>query len=278
MKLTKAHKAAGIIEISTLRNFNGSFTCVVVIESIDRQSNGTNFRKWTQAHTDELTANYLKEAVRNPVLRWHPKTKKIGSIDGRHTCAMLSDAKEKTCTADIHFDITDAQAGQIFYQLTMNSKRMAPWDAYAAAIQGEYDFAMDIDAALTRFGFTTPNDDGFNSRSADFNGFTPLKDCHDIGGIKFLHAFLTVLSAWKGKHVLEDDARKNVFQRGLIDFLQEALEHYSPRDLAVMLAKRSSAEIKERAIELAQCERVERGNFKTAFFRVLELSNFRRAA
>lgn len=281
MKLTKALRDAGIIEISPIRNTNGSYTCKVLVDMIDHENNGTNFRRFSQRHTDEFAGlNFLLVAAQNPILKFCEKLKgkpSLFTIDGRHTVVMWKGRKKKVITADVHFNMTDAKAGALFYELTQNSKRMAPWDAYAAAIQGGYTFALDIDAALNRFGFSCPNDDGYNSKTADFNGFTPLKDCHDLG-VRFLHSFLTVLTVWKGKHRLQEDARKNVFQRGLIDFLVEATKQYSAKQLATMLSKRTASQISERAVELANCDRVERGHFKIAFYRVLEISDFQKAA
>ena len=279
MRLTNAHKAAGIVKISNLRNRNGSYQVTVELDKIDTEENGTNFRKFSGHHQNEIQVKFNHNAVRNPILLWNKKTRRLQTIDGRHTVAILKALKETKWTADVYFDLTEQEAGAVFYELTQNSKRMAPWDAFAAALQSEYPFALDIDAALIRHGFTTPNDDGFNSNTADLNGFTPLFDSWEKGN-NFLHLFLTVLSVWKyNGNRLHKDARKSPFQRGLIDFLTEYSKDFSARDLAAILGKRNPAEIVERATDLGGGgDRIERGHYKLAFVSILEIGQQRRAA
>jgi len=277
MRLTNAYKNAGITIISNLRNANGSYQVTLDLETIDRKENGTNFRKFSKAHKNEIAATFNKNAVRNPILLWNKKTRLLQSIDGRHTIAVLLDQGYKKWTADVFFTLNEQEAGAVFYELTQNSKRMAPWDAFAAAFQSEYKFALDIDAALSRVGFSTPNEDGYNSNTADLNGFTPLFDSWELGA-NFLHTFLTVLAVWKHNGSrLHKDARKSPFQRGLFDFLKEYISQYSARDLAAFLGKRNPAEIVERAIDLGG-DRVERGHYKLAFESVLQIGAKRRAA
>lgn len=281
MRLTNAHKNAGITFISDLRSFNGSQQVEVQlldaagIENIDRKSNGTNFRPFSNAHMNEITASFNRQAVRNPVLVWTGKVLK--SIDGRHTIATLLNLGYKKITADVHFKMTQQEAASVFYELTQNSKRMGPWDAYAAALEAGYDFAKDIDAGLIRFGFTIPNDDGYNRSKADFDGFTPLFDSWNKGN-NFLQSFLTVLRTWKnGDDKLQDKARLNPFQRGLIDFLTEHGDERSARDWAGILGKRSAYEINERAVD-AGGDRIDRSHYKLALEQVANIGAQRRAA
>lgn len=282
MRLSQAAKRAGVIAISPLRNANGSYTAVVDLDKIDRESNGTNFREFKESHVNEIAANFNPQAVRNPVLVWDGK--RLKSIDGRHTIALLQSeaaGSNHKWTAEIHNRISDAEVAAIFYELTQNSKRMGPWDAYAAALQGKYKFARDIQRALDKHGFSTPNDDGFNQKTADFDGFTPLVDSHKKGN-RFLDAFLVVLGAWKhGNSRLQAKARLNPFQRGLIDFLTEHLGDYSARDLKAFLMKRSAAEIGERAADFDKQTggtRPDRGHYKMAFESVMGIGANRRAA
>lgn len=275
MKLTREHRAAGIIAISNIQNTNGSWTCLVRIADIDRKSNGSNYRPYDEDHTREFSGkNFLKEAVRNPRLKWNKTTKNIQTIDGRHSLEAMVDQGITECTCDIHFNMNTPMAASVFFELTENNKRMAPWDAYAAALEGEYDFALDIERALCRHGFTTPNDDGYNSRTADFNGFSPLKECRCKKGVKFLNSFLTVLKVWKNP-TMQSSAKKNPFQRGLIDFLSEYLDEYTADELAKILMKRSSADITERATDYGG-DRIDRGHFKQAFESVLRINQRRR--
>lgn len=278
MQLTKEHRAAGIIEITSTRpHTNGSWTCLVRIADIDRKSNGSNYRKFDKNHSNEISGkNFLKDAIRNPRLKWNKTTKTTQTIDGRHSLQAMVDQGITECTCDIHFNMNTPKAASVFFELTENNKRMAPWDAYAAALEGEYDFALDIEQALCRHGFTTPNDDGYNSRTADFNGFSPLKECRcdDGKGVKFLNSFLTVLKVWKNP-TMQSSAKKNPFQRGLIDFLSEYLNEYSANDLAAILMKRSAAEITERATDYGG-DRIDRGHFKKAFESVLRINQRRR--
>lgn len=282
MRLTNAHRNNGITQISNMRSFNGSWQVEIELknaegmENIDRKSNGTNFRPYTKSHKNEILASFNKQAVRNPVLIWTGKGLK--SIDGRHTIAALIEAGFNKITADVHFKMTQQEAAGVFYELTQNSKRMGPWDAYAAALEGGYTFAVDIDAALIRFGYSIPNDDGFNTKNADFEGFTPLFDSHQKGN-NFLHAFLTVLRSWKrGDERLQDKARRNAFQRGLFDFLTEHIGERSARDWANILGKRSASEINERAVDIGG-DRIDRSHYKMAFEQVANIgANRRRVA
>jgi hypothetical protein len=276
MKLTREHRAAGIIEvISTRPNTNGSWTCTVRIADIDRKSNGSNYRSYDENHTREFSGkNFLKEAIRNPRLKWNKRNKITQTIDGRHSLAAMLAQGITECTCDIHFNMNTPLAASVFFNLTENNKRMAPWDSYAAALEGEHDFAIDIERSLCRHGFTTPNDDGYNSKTADFNGFSPLKECQCKKGTKFLNAFLTVLKVWKNP-TMQSSAKKNPFQRGLIDFLTEYLNEYSASDLAAILMKRSASEITERATDYGG-DRIDRGHFKQAFESVLRINQRQR--
>lgn len=270
MRLTKAHNKAGATELNG-ENCNGSCIVLIELDKIDRESNGSNFRTWTQAHTNEISGqNFNKLAVRNPILYWNKDTKAFQSIDGRHTIAALKENGHKFWSCDVFFKITKQEAGNIFYQLTQNSKRMGVWDAYSAALASEYQWAMDISQRLKYHKLTTPHDLGFNAASADFNGFTPLKDSWDLG-LNFLNTFLAVLASWKTGRQLHKVARSNPFQRGLMDFLEQNNNKYSERQLLDLLANdrfelATPVHIENLAAQLNPgVTRLERTHYKQAF-------------
>lgn len=266
MKLTKSHQSAGAIRItSTEPNSNGSWTAMCDLAMIDRESNGSNYRKYSKRHSKEISGDFIIEAARNPILLWKTETKSFITIDGRHSLGAFLANGYNTWTCDIHFNATTEKASSVFYEMTQNSKRMAPWDAYAAALSAKYQFALDIKSALIEMGFTSPKDSGFNGSTADFCGFTPLRDAIDFG-YNFLIDFLKILKIWKatGK-CLEDVARGNVFQRGLLDFLENHHRHYQIKDIVFNFKRYTSTQIMGVAEMFPNNGRVDRHHYKKAF-------------
>lgn len=266
MKLTKAHIAAGAIRLNSLEpNSSGSWTVVCDLNLINRESNGTNYRKFSKVHVNKISKSYNPLALRNPILMWNSELKKLDSIDGKHSTEVMLNHGIQIAPCDIHFNITKKQGSDIFYELTQNSKRMAVWDAYAAALGAGRQFAIDIQSALRSFGFSNPKDSGFNQAKADFSGFSPLKDAIDLG-FNFLVDFLKIMCIWKatGKK-LENVARSVCFQRGLLDFLEHYRRHYQFKDIISSFKRYSATQIMEVAETFDHCERVDRSQFKLAF-------------
>lgn len=273
MKVTKAMQKAGIASIDA-KNSNGSYHATVVLDKVlDKFS--YNFRETDQSHIDEIKARFNPLAVQNPTLHWDGK--KLASINGNHTIAVLKLEGHDTYTAELFVNLAHEQIAAIFHDRTQYSKRMGPWDAYAAALEAKFKYATDIQAGLDRHGFSTPNTEGFNNRTADFTGFTGLLESWQYGSSKFLNSFLTVLKVWKGER-LHKAAQRNAFQRGLIDFLKEYTLEYSDRDLAGLLGRRGAHEITERADDLGNTWRTDRKHFKLAFQSVLSIGQSRRLA
>lgn len=277
MRLTNALKEAGVLEVSPLRNGSGSWTSSVILDAIDHESNGTNFRKFRESHVNEIHAGFNRKAVRNPILVWTGQ--RLKSIDGRHTIALLKKQGFKKWTAEIHYKMSHEEAASVFYELTMNSKRMGPWDGFSAALEAQYKFAVEISDTINQYRFTTPNHPGYNVKRADLTGFGPLHEAWQKGGKLFLSAFLIVLGNWKHGR-LHKLAQLNPFQRGLLDYLGEELRGSRVEDVARRLARREAGAISEIATDYAiQTEnpRPDRSHFKQAFHHVGSLA-YRRAA
>jgi hypothetical protein len=145
----------------------------------------------------------------------------------------------------------DMTAARVFHELTQNSQRMGVFDAYDAAIAGEYPFALAIQESIKTNGFTIK----------DFTGISSLIEAQ-IGGI--LPVFMSTLKMWKNSGW--KIAKKNPFQRGLLDFIKaggnvKRIEHESVDDIMEIARK--------------NCERVDRNHYRKAFETI---SGLRRAA
>lgn len=283
-KLTKALQKAGIIEIGS-RNFNGSYVCVVDLRKVDLMNTKSNPRRHSQIHTNKLLAAWMDESVRNPVLRF--KAGKINSIDGRHTAYAIlvqtcDNDVEVRMTCDVHFNITDAKAAQIFYNLTVNNKRISPWDAFQTALQGEMGHALFINRVLNSYCLTTPNSEGCNNRTCDISSYTPIQEAYAAmdGTLETLCFILDQTYRQYGR--VAKDAKDVEFLRGLIDLIQHRNYHgYSSVQFVSKLMRRTAAEVDKIASGFADNRgetRPNRQDYCQAFVQVMRLGTNKRAA
>lgn len=286
MRLTRAMRDAGIVEISPIANTNGSYTCVVDLSSIDTGSNDSNFRVPDQHHINEIKADFYRRALRNPILRLiGKKAKRLESVDGRNTILVLLDLLQREgdktfqkITADVHFDLALQEAAKIFYELTMNSKRMDPWSAFNAGLAARYSYCLEIKKTVKGYGYTTPIDNGIPpSRKADLTNTTPLYKAQEIGR---LDHFLYVLSAFRFPDgALEKPARRQSFQLGLLAVLRD----YSDIDLDVLkgyIGKHDAHHyhnLADSGAKMGRC-RLDWNHFREAFAEALRSVRFRLAA
>lgn len=254
--LNKEMERRGIVAISNMQNSNGSYTCTVDLSKLTNESN-VNFRDYKSKHMNEIkdgkkggrTGGFLKEAVRNPILIYKSRMP-LRSIDGRHTINMLQELEYALWTCDVHFNMSDDVAAKVFYELTMNSKRMEPWDAYHAAIDAKYGFALRLQEAMIEHEF----------KDDDFSGCDPLIEA-SIKNV--IDEFLALLKSWKNLNKDEwKIAQLNPFQRGLIDFLTDDEIVKSP--VALERLMNTSPSIID-AIAHTDCRRSDRNHFRDAF-------------
>lgn len=270
-KLTAAMKAAGIVQILA-ENYNGSYVCRVQVGKINLHNHDSNYRKHNPRHSDKLSANFYRRAVRNPIVRYHKGC--LISIDGRHTATTLS-KKETIVTCDVHFRITKQAAARIFHELVVNCQSIKPWDAHRAALDSELEYAQEIDKVLSVYDFTTPNSEGVNNASADWTCYTPLLEAFHVGG-GFLQKFVDVVAlcftdTHKEFYEVENPAKKSAFLRGLIDFLQdEQFIDLSATKIAQMIGEGMAYQIAKEASRMATKEfrrGADRGDFKKVMIR-----------
>lgn len=270
MKLTATHKKAGIVKISPFQNTNGSWTCLVKIEKIDTHDNRSNFRTCDDKHVGQLLKRYNKRSQRNPILRYEGRSRKLISLDGRHTISanrhFLKQGKTEleVVSCDIHFGLTNAQAASIFYDLTMYSKRMDPWSAFHAAKLAKYDFAVDTYEAIQYFGFTTKIDHGMPPRGrADITNVDPLYQSYAAKRHYELLELLTLFVMNDGN--LDKPAKAQRFQLALLDII---LYHdISMRELRRYIGQRTASYYTDMAADFASeyGRRLDRQHYRMAF-------------
>jgi len=274
-KLAKTHHKAGI-EKCFCKLTSLAYLCLVDREKIELgKNNNYNFRDHVKSHSLELKDSFNRRAVRNPILVYVKG--KLLPIDGRHTLWMMEMMEhQKYITCEIHFGVNKATCAAIFHELTQNSRRMNVWDAFSAALEAEYPFAVDIEDGLTQWGFSIPNTPGFNTRTADIRSLTPLTEAysHDI-----LNELFEILSLWRSKRGLEYQAGGNGFLRGLVDFIR-AYGDASIEDIKDRLGRRSAAEIFRIAQNSCRddTDRPNRSACFAAMEQVYNIGNRRRAA
>jgi hypothetical protein len=262
-------RVAGIISIGTM-NTNGSFTCIVRLDQIDRDSDASNFRKTAKAHINEIVINFKPHSVRNPILRW--RRNKMISLDGRHGIHAMSIVNESgpfkgkytTISADVFFKISDSIAASIFYDMNMYSKRMDTWSAMHAARLAKYDFAVDILEAVAEYDLTTPIDDGIPPRrKADLTNVDPLMKSWTMGR---LDSFLKLLHMFVINGELDPAAKLQRFQLGLLDILAR-YDDMSVDQLCEWIGRRSASFYKDIANDKAnnQDARLDKKHYREAF-------------
>lgn len=292
MKLTQTMRNAGIISIGTM-NLNGSCTCQVRIEHIDIGCSDTNFRKLDDKHVADLLRDFDPLAMRNPMLMYVSRRRKIPTMDSRHTVKMLKllneQAREdgkpepyKVIPCDVFFKITVVQAARIFYYLTQKSKRMDPWSAFYAARCGKLPFAVQITTLLDEFNFTTPIDDGVPpSAEADITSVEPLIEAWGHGEAEFVSDLLTLVEAFVDRQgYLDPLAGTSGFMRGLIDLRRECSD-YEASTIASWFGGRNDAQrLKAVAHSISNREkkRLGRQHYRKAMFAVIPERSRRRAA
>lgn len=267
-KLSAMMQKAGIKSIGS-QNFNGSFVCEVELSRIDLKNTQANPRTHSKSHGEKIKSKFRKECVRNPVLQY--KKGHLTSIDGRHTAYALLDCDENAIwTCDVHFKINDKIAARIFHDLTVNNKRIGTWDAHACALQAEMIHAVDIQNALDEYGFSTPNDPGFNNNTADFKGYTVLQEAWNCKNSVLSKLLYIVFHCFTLEFGVDPPAKNTEFMRGLLDLITDDFYEEMPGwQMVPLLKRRTASEITEMASDFAQ-EDFLRGANRGHFYRSLE--------
>ena len=275
--ITKTMHKAGILYVNPLPNANGSYTALVRLDLIEMKSVGINFREFDQSHSNEIQARFNKHAVRNPRLIWDKELQRLNGNNGQHTVDALIALGYTEWTCDIYFNLNVMQAAAVFVEDTQNNKRMEPFDAHAAALVAQYRKHLEIQEDLDQSKFTTPNTPGCNNNSADLKNFTPIEEAYN-NGRALLRTFLKVMRTWKAPGFqLDEVARQNAFQRGLLDFLKANVEYCSDATLVAMFKPLSTNDITRRAKWYSK-ERINRNHYLLALNSLLVPVQYRIAA
>lgn len=276
-RVTRQHKKAGIVDACRFPNTNGSYTCLVQLNSINLENTRTNFRKYDKRHMQEMSGRQFHQpSVRNPILLYRNGWTKLATVDGRHTVYLLDDkntgGRFDTITADVFLNLKDKEAAKVFHNLTQNSKRMDPWSAFHAAKFAEYKFALKIWEVIQAAKFTTPIDNGIPPSSInkpDLTSIEPFIEAYhrsELQGGQLVKDLARLIAGFRYNSKLPKKAGESHFLRGLIDlrlshqdqkisYLAEALQRYSPEDY-----------VRQAAVYAGECtRRPDRSHFKRAF-------------
>lgn len=271
MKLNKKMRQAGIIEILT-ENYNGSWVCKVQLPKVDLKNTRANPRRHSKSHGDKIANGFNRLCVRNPVLRY--RNGKLTSIDGRHTAYVLLEKGETVVTCNVHFNINDKEAAHIFHDLTVNSKRIGTWDAHCCALQAEMTHAVEIQDAIDEYGFSTPNDQGFNQNTADLKGYDVLREawCNKNGTLDTL--LYLVRYCYTSEMGVDKEAKNTEFLRGLLDVITKDFSDWDKVSLRNLLIRRTASQVTEMATDYAAEDYLRganRGHYYMAFCDVIDL-------
>lgn len=271
VKLNASHQKAGVMQILS-QNFDGSYACLIDLPKVDLNNTKANPRKHSPKHGGKIRNRWDLCCSTNPILRY--SRKKLITVDGRHRSFELLAKNHTVVTANIHFNITVAQAAAIFHDLTRNAKRIGCWDAHSCGLTANFKWSNDIQDTLDEYGLTCPNSLGYNTRNCDVNCYDPLHEAWvaQNGTLDALCNLLVFCYVRDNTEIVEKAARLQPFLRGLIDLLQNKdYQEMSFRALAKALIRRTASQIDARASELADEQYLSRPNRQHYFLALSEV-------